>query len=33
MNQQFELLLIEDDPAVGQSLRTGLGDGSRRAGR
>jgi len=24
MNQQFKLLLIEDDPAVGQSLRTGL---------
>ena len=24
MDQQFELLLIEDDPAVGQSLRTGL---------
>ena len=24
MNQQFELLLIEDDPAVGQSLRAGL---------
>ncbi len=24
MNQQFRLLLVEDDPAVGQSLRTGL---------
>jgi len=24
MNQQFKLLLVEDDPAVGQSLRTGL---------
>jgi DNA-binding response OmpR family regulator len=24
MNQRFRLLLIEDDPAVGQSLRTGL---------
>ncbi|MCK4472684.1 MAG: response regulator transcription factor [Anaerolineae bacterium] len=24
MNQQFRLLLVEDDPAVGQSLRVGL---------